>query len=103
MRPMSERITRDDVAAVARLARLRLSDDELDLSAKELDAILGHVADMESLDVDGVEPTFHPFPLRNVLRDDVAAPSLDRDEVMASAPAPEDGMFRVPPVIGEAP
>lgn len=100
---MPERITRDDVEAVARLARLRLSDAELDQSVTELDAILGHVADMSSLDLTGVEPTSHPYPLGNVLRDDVAVPSLDRDEVLAAAPAAEGGMFRVPPVIGEEP
>lgn len=100
---MAERISRDDVAAVARLARLELSDDELDRSAAELDAILAHAADMAALDLEGVAPTSHPYPLRNVLRDDVAAPSLDRDEVLAAAPAGEAGMFRVPPVIGEEP
>lgn len=100
---MPERITRDDVEAVARLARLRLTDAELDLSAKELDAILGHAEDIASLDLAGVEPTSHPYPLGNVFRDDVARPSLDRDEVLAAAPAAEAGMFRVPPVIGEEP
>ena len=58
---------------------------------------------MASLDLEGVEPTSHPYPLSNVLRDDVACPSLDRDEVLAAAPAAEAGMFRVPPVIGEEP
>ncbi|HOT78573.1 MAG TPA: Asp-tRNA(Asn)/Glu-tRNA(Gln) amidotransferase subunit GatC [Microthrixaceae bacterium] len=100
---MSERISRDDVAAVAKLARLRLSDAELDRATSQLGDILDHAADMASLDLEGVEPTSHPYPLSNVLRDDVALPSLDRDEVLAAAPAAEAGMFRVPPVIGEEP
>ena len=100
---MSERISRDDVAAVAKLARLRLSDAELDRATSQLGDILDHAADMASLDLEGVEPTSHPYPLSNVLRDDVALPSLDRNEVLAAAPAAEAGMFRVPPVIGEEP
>ena len=100
---MSERISRDDVAAVAKLARLCLSDAELDRATSQLGDILDHAPDMASLDLEGVEPTSHPYPLSNVLRDDVALPSLDRDEVLAAAPAAEAGMFRVPPVIGEEP
>lgn len=100
---MPERITREDVAAVARLARLRLSDEQLDRATSQLGDILDHARDLASLDLAGIEPTSHPYPLGNVLRDDVAAPSLDRDEVLAAAPAAESGMFRVPPVIGEAP
>lgn len=100
---MPERISRDDVAAVARLARLRLSDDELDRATVQLGDILDHARDMSALDLSGVEPTSHPYRLSNVLRDDVAMPSLDRDEVLAAAPSAEAGMFRVPPVMGEAP
>jgi len=100
---MPDRITRDDVASVARLARLQLTDEQLDRATSQLGDILDHARDMAALDLDGVEPTSHPYPLVNVLRDDVAAPSLDRDEVLAAAPAAESGMFRVPPVIGEEP
>jgi len=100
---MAERISRDDVAHVARLARLRLTDDELDHFTEQLAAVLDHAADVEALDVSGVPPTAHPFPLVNVLRADEVRPSLDRDEVLAAAPAAEDGRFRVPPVLGEAP
>src|SRR3954451_18933418 len=98
---MPERISRDDVAAVAKLARLRLTDAELDRSTSQLGDILDHARDMAALDLEGVEPPSHPYPLRNVLRDDTPAPSLDRDEVLAAAPYAEAGMFRVPPVIGE--
>jgi len=96
-------ISRDDVAHVARLARLALTDDELDLYTGQLASILGHAADVEALELDDVPPTSHPIPLRNVTRPDEVRPSLDRDEVLAQAPAAESGMFRVPPVLGEAP
>jgi aspartyl-tRNA(Asn)/glutamyl-tRNA(Gln) amidotransferase subunit C len=101
--PETERITRDDVAHVARLARLTLTDAELDRFTDQLAHILDHAAGIAALDLDGVEPTTHPYPLSNVLRDDVVAPCLDRDEVLAQAPSAQDGMFRVPPVLGEAP
>ncbi|HPB46069.1 MAG: Asp-tRNA(Asn)/Glu-tRNA(Gln) amidotransferase subunit GatC [Microthrixaceae bacterium] len=100
---MPERISRDDVAQVAKLARLVLSDEDLVRATAQLGDILDHARDMAALDLDGVEPTAHPYPLVNVFRDDVATASLDREEVLASAPAAEDGMFRVPPVIGEEP
>lgn len=100
---MPDRITRDDVAHVAKLARLAVSDDELDIFTEQLGAILAHADDVASLDTAGVPPTAHPFPLENVLRDDVPRPSLDRAEVLAAAPSVEDERFRVPPVLGEAP
>ncbi|MGH2686079.1 MAG: Asp-tRNA(Asn)/Glu-tRNA(Gln) amidotransferase subunit GatC [Actinomycetota bacterium] len=100
---MPDRISRDDVAHVARLARLDLSSDELERFTDQLGAVLEHARDVEALDVDDVPPTSHPLPLRNVLRDDEVRPSLDRDEVLAAAPSVEDGQFRVPPVLGEAP
>jgi aspartyl-tRNA(Asn)/glutamyl-tRNA(Gln) amidotransferase subunit C len=100
---MPEHISRDEVAHVARLARLTLDDEELDRFTGQLAAILDHVEGRHALDLEGVEPTTHPYPLRNVLRDDVVGDCLDRDEVLAQAPAAEDGMFRVPPVLGEAP
>ncbi len=97
------RITPDDVAHVARLARLHLTEDELVTFTGQLDAVLGHAADVEALDLDDVPPTSHPYPLTNVLRDDVVTPSLDRAEVLAQAPDVEDHQFKVPPALGEAP
>ncbi|HJR25480.1 MAG TPA: Asp-tRNA(Asn)/Glu-tRNA(Gln) amidotransferase subunit GatC [Acidimicrobiales bacterium] len=97
------RLTREDVAHVARLARLSLTDEELDLFTPQLAAILDHAADVEALDLGDVPPTSHPYPLANVLRPDVVRIAGIRDAVLAEAPAAEDGMFRVPPVLGEAP
>lgn len=100
---MSDRITEDDVRHVARLARLDVTDDEVATFTGQLAAILGHAADVEALDVAGVPPTAHPLPIENVLREDVPRPGVDRDEVLAAAPAAEDGRFRVPRILGEAP
>jgi aspartyl-tRNA(Asn)/glutamyl-tRNA(Gln) amidotransferase subunit C len=97
------RISTDDVAHVAKLARLSLTEDELATFTGQLDAVLDHAADVEALDLDDVPPTSHPYPLQNVLRDDEVRPSLDRDEVLAQAPDVEDHQFKVPPVLGEAP
>ncbi len=65
--------------------------------------MLDHAADVAALDTAGVPPTAHPLPLVNILRDDTATPGLDRDEVLAQAPAVEDGRFRVPRILGDAP
>jgi aspartyl-tRNA(Asn)/glutamyl-tRNA(Gln) amidotransferase subunit C len=100
---VSERISPDDVAHVARLARLDLGPDELAVAAEQLGGVLDHFADIDALDLDGVEPMTQPYPLQNVLRDDVVGGCIDRDEVLAAAPAAEDGRFRVPPILGEAP
>jgi aspartyl-tRNA(Asn)/glutamyl-tRNA(Gln) amidotransferase subunit C len=96
-------LSRDDVIHVARLARLALTADELDRFTLQLAAVLGHAADVEALDTVGVPPTAHPLPLVNVLREDVVRPSLERDEVLAMAPNVEDGRFRVPKILGDAP
>ena len=97
---MSERITPADVAKVARLARLDLSPAEIDRAAHQLGDMLEHFADVDALDLDGVEPMTQPYPLVNVLRADVVQPGLDRDEVLAAAPVAEDHRFRVPPIVG---
>ena len=97
------RISRDDVVHVARLARLALTDEEVERFTGQLEAILEHAAQVSALDTDGVEPTAHPLPLSNVLRPDEPRPCLPRDEVLAAAPAAEDGRFRVPRILGEAP
>ena len=100
---MPQKITRDDVAHVADLARLALSDDELDTFTEQLAAVLDHAADVEAADVADVAPTSHPYPLENVLRLDEVRPTLDRAEVLAQAPSVEDDRFRVPPALGQEP
>jgi len=100
---MSDRLTRDDVARVAQLARLELTDADLDTYTEQLAAVLDHAADVAALDLTDVAPTAHPLPLRNVLRADEVRPCLDRDEVLSQAPAVEDRRFRVPAILGEEP
>jgi aspartyl-tRNA(Asn)/glutamyl-tRNA(Gln) amidotransferase subunit C len=89
-------IDRDQVLHVARLARLRLTDEELERMPGELSHILEHVERMDELDLEGVEPTSHVVELQNVLRDDVPRPSLPRERALAGAPDVADGGFRVP-------
>ena len=89
-------ITRDEVAHLARLARLALTDDELDHFAKQLDVIIGAVARVQEVASAGIPPTTHAARLENVFRDDVVTPPLGADVVLAQAPAAEQGRFRVP-------
>lgn len=97
------RITRSDVEHVARLARLALSDEEIERFTRQLEVILEHAADVSALDTEGVPPTAHPLPLVNVLRSDEPQPGVSRDDVLAMAPDAQDGRFRVPRILGEAP
>jgi aspartyl-tRNA(Asn)/glutamyl-tRNA(Gln) amidotransferase subunit C len=95
-------ITRDEVAHLARLARLALDDRELDGLAAQLDVILGAVAQIaEAGDAADVPPTTHAVPVENVHRPDVVTPSLPREDVLAGAPAAEDGRFRVPRILDD--
>jgi aspartyl-tRNA(Asn)/glutamyl-tRNA(Gln) amidotransferase subunit C len=96
-------ISRADVEHVAELARLALTDEEVDELTGHLGTILEHAAQVSALDTGDVPPTAHPLPVTNVFRADERRPSLDPDEVLAEAPAAEDGRFRVPPILGEAP
>jgi aspartyl-tRNA(Asn)/glutamyl-tRNA(Gln) amidotransferase subunit C len=93
MRPV---IDRQQVLHVARLARLELSDEEIDRMAGELSGILEHVDRIAALDLDDVEPTTHVVRLANVLRADTPDPSLPRELALENAPDPADGAFRVP-------
>jgi aspartyl-tRNA(Asn)/glutamyl-tRNA(Gln) amidotransferase subunit C len=97
---VSERITPDAVAKVARLARLDLTPDELTRATTQLGDMLDHFADIDGLQLDGVPAMTQAYPLTNVLRDDVVTPVLERDEVLAAAPSVEDARFKVPPIIG---
>jgi aspartyl-tRNA(Asn)/glutamyl-tRNA(Gln) amidotransferase subunit C len=89
-------IDRDQVLHVAKLARLRLSEDEVETMTGELSGILEHVDRISKLDLEGVEPTSHVVALENVLRADVPHQSLPPEVALASAPEPLDGAFRVP-------
>jgi aspartyl-tRNA(Asn)/glutamyl-tRNA(Gln) amidotransferase subunit C len=90
-------ISRDEVVHVARLARLELTDEELDRFAGQLDAILEAVGKVSELDLSEVEPTQHPLALANVWAEDEPRPSLDVEEALANAPDREGDAFRVPP------
>jgi aspartyl-tRNA(Asn)/glutamyl-tRNA(Gln) amidotransferase subunit C len=93
-------IDREQILHVARLARLELSEEELERMASELSSILEHVERISELELDGVEPTTHVVALENVLRADEPRPSLPREKALAPAPDPADGAFRVPsPVV----
>ena len=94
-------ISRDEVAHLARLARLALTDGELDSFAGQLDAILAHVGQIQSVDVTGVEATDNPLKVLNVTRPDTVVPGLAQDEALAAAPRAEDGRFAVPRILGE--
>jgi aspartyl-tRNA(Asn)/glutamyl-tRNA(Gln) amidotransferase subunit C len=94
-------ITRDDVAHLAQLARLAVTDDELELFAGQLDVILSAVARIGEVAAADIPPTSHAVPLTNVVRPDVVVPSLPRAEVLACAPSVEDDRFRVPRILGE--
>ena len=89
-------ISRDEVVHVARLARLALTEEELDRFAGQLDAILEAVGKVAELDLSGVEPTQHPLALSNVWAEDEPRPCLSVDEALANAPEAENGAFRVP-------
>jgi aspartyl-tRNA(Asn)/glutamyl-tRNA(Gln) amidotransferase subunit C len=91
-------ITPEQVRHVAKLARLELSDQELERMREQLSAILEAVGKVSELDLEGVEPTAHPLDLVNVLAEDVPRPSPSREEALANAPDPEDGFFGVPAV-----
>lgn len=100
---MAGEISPEEVAHIARLARLELAPDEVERYREQLSAVLEHVEAVRRLDTSGVATTSHPFPLANVLRDDEPVRCLDRDEVLDAAPSREDGRFRVPRILGEAP
>jgi aspartyl-tRNA(Asn)/glutamyl-tRNA(Gln) amidotransferase subunit C len=101
--PAESTLSRDDVIHVAHLARLDLTDDEVELFTAQLRTVLDHAADVAALDLSHLPPSSHPIALENVLRADEPVPSLDRDEVLAAAPAVQDHRFRVPRIGGEAP
>ncbi len=94
-------LSRDDVANLARLARIEMSEAELVSLSSEFTVILDAVARVQEVAGADVEPTSHPLPLRNVFRPDVVLPSLTSGEALSGAPAQEGSRFRVPQILGE--
>ena len=94
-------ISREEVAHLAHLSRLAVSEQELDLFAGQLDVILQAVARVGEVAAGDIPPTSHSVPLTNVLRDDVEQPCLDQAEALSGAPDAEDGRFRVPRILEE--
>jgi aspartyl-tRNA(Asn)/glutamyl-tRNA(Gln) amidotransferase subunit C len=94
-------ISREEVAHLARLSRLAVTDDELDMFAGQLDVILQAVARVGEVAAADIPPTSHSVPLTNVLREDTVSPSLRREDALAAAPDAEGGRFRVPRILDE--
>lgn len=99
--PAGGLISHDDVRRLARLARLEVTDDEVELFAGQLEVILGAVQRVAEVAADDIPPTSHAVALTNVFRPDVVVPSLPLEAVLAGAPAVEDNKFRVPRILGD--
>ena len=94
-------ITRDDVAHLAKLARLALADDELDELAGQIKDILQHVNVITELDTEGVDAMSHPVAIQNIAHEDVTKPCLSQESVLSQAPEVEDGRIVIPKILGE--
>jgi aspartyl-tRNA(Asn)/glutamyl-tRNA(Gln) amidotransferase subunit C len=95
-------ISREEVANLARLARIEMSDAELDHLSGEMQVILGAVARVQEVASADVPPTSHPLPVNNVVREDVVIPSLSPSDALSGAPATAEQRFKVPQILGEA-
>ncbi|MGM9994351.1 MAG: Asp-tRNA(Asn)/Glu-tRNA(Gln) amidotransferase subunit GatC [Candidatus Avigastranaerophilus sp.] len=91
-------IGKEDVKHVAKLARLELTEEEIEKYSKQLDEIIKYVEQMNEVDTTGVEPMPHPIPVYNVMREDEVKYEQTKEELMANAPFEEDGFFRVPKI-----
>lgn len=94
-------IGRDDVARLADLARIQLTDEEIDRFAGEFDSIMDAVASVSEVATEDVPATSHPIAMTNVFREDVVANTLTQEQALAGAPEAEDGRFAVPQILGE--
>jgi len=92
-------LTAEEVLHIAHLARIALTDADVERFTPQLSGILGHFAELAAVDTEGLEPTAHPLPLSNVMRADFVAPSLSQAEALANAPVQEEGFFRVRAVL----
>jgi aspartyl-tRNA(Asn)/glutamyl-tRNA(Gln) amidotransferase subunit C len=98
---MAQRLTLEQIAHVARLARLAMSEDEMRQMEKHINNLMAQFERLQELDTTGVEPTAHSFPVYNVMREDEVRPSLSQDEILANAPDQRDGCFLVPIIVEE--
>ena len=94
-------ISREEVAHLAMLSRLALSEDELKQFATQIDEIIGAVSAVQQVDTEGVEPMSHPHSIATSMREDVLVPTLTAEQALDQAPAAEDGRFMVPQILGE--
>ena len=94
-------LSADEVRKVADLARLELSDADVEIMARQLSAIVDYINQLQQVNTDGVEPLAHALDLHDVFRADVPAPSLSEDEALANAPARRGNFYSVPAVFGE--
>lgn len=94
-------VSLDDVRHVARLARMALSDEELERVRRELNRIMGHFAELQQLDTEGVEDTSHAIPMTNVYRPDEVGPGTPPDKILQNAPDSVESFFRVPAFMEE--
>jgi len=94
-------ISREDVAHLAKLARIDMNESELDHLVSELGVILGAVARVQEAAAGDISPTSHPFPVNNVFREDVVRPSLTNAQALSGAPAKDEERFKVPQILGE--
>lgn len=90
---------RIDIEKVARLARIKLSEEEKVIFGNQLEQVLNYMEQLNQLDTKAVEPTSHAIPIFNIFREDEVRPSVSREEVLGIAPSQEDGHFRVPRII----
>jgi aspartyl-tRNA(Asn)/glutamyl-tRNA(Gln) amidotransferase subunit C len=93
------RITKDQVKHVAHLARLSVSEEEVELFTEQLDAIIGFAEQLNELDTEGIEPTTHVLDVKNVLREDVVKKSLTTEDALKNAPDEQDGQVKVPSIL----
>ncbi len=94
-------IEKDDVKHVAQLARLKLTEEEINYFAKQLDSIVNYIDQLKEVNTSNVEPTTHVLPIQNVFRDDAARPSLKAGDALKNAPSKEKELFKVPRIIIE--
>jgi aspartyl-tRNA(Asn)/glutamyl-tRNA(Gln) amidotransferase subunit C len=95
------RISNEQVKHVANLARLAITEDEAEMFTKQLDAIITFAEQLNELDTENVEPTYHVLDMKNVLREDIPQLGLPREEVLKNAPEHQDGQIMVPSILGE--